>query len=208
MHFENHPLLTPLLDSHSNEYWLFHGCRGDTIPHLLHTGYDPRISNLKGMFGGGFYLAENSSKSNQYIPCPGCNGNSISSHIGCTCFNQDKLVFSMVLYRVILGDVHVALQYDKEKYRNGSGKRNFVRRPPFKTAGEELYDSVMGESKKNGGDRLEHREFILYERGQAYPEYVIDFQRSAQNTTPPTDINRLLDRCRHFLKNTFRSVPE
>jgi hypothetical protein len=83
-----------------------------------------------------------------------------------------------------------------------------VRRPPLKTAGQELYDSVMGESINNGGDRLQHREFILYERGQAYPEYVIDFRRSAQNARPPTDMKRLQKRCQNFLKNTFRLLPE
>jgi hypothetical protein len=153
-------------------------------------------------------LAENSSKSNQYIPCLGCDQNVISTKGGCSCPNQEHFVFSMVLYRVILGDVHVALQYDKEKYRDGAVKGHRVRRPPMKTGCQELYDSVMGESVKNGGDRLLHREFILYERGQAYPEYVIDFRRSAQNARPPTDMESLKNRCRHFLINTFRSVPE
>ncbi len=206
---KNHPVLTPLLDSQSNEYWLFHGCSHDALHHLLHTGYDPRVSNLKGMFGGGFYLAENSSKSNQYIPCPECNGNSIFTSDGCNCPGQENFVFSMVLYRAILGDVHVALEYDKEKYRDGTGKGKRVRRPPLKTGcQDELYDSVMGESIKNGGNRLQYREFVLYERGQAYPEYVIEFRRSAENTHPPTDMERLNVKCRNFLKNTFRFVPE
>jgi hypothetical protein len=210
IHLETHPMITPLLDRQANEYWLFHGCSHDTLDHLLHTGYDPRVSNLKGMFGGGFYLAENSSKSNQYIPCLKCNGNAISTRAGCSCSDQEQenFVFSMVLYRVVLGNVHVALIYDKQKYRNGNEKGKCVRRPPLKTAGQELYDSVMGESIKNGGDRLQHREFILYERGQAYPEYVIDFRRSAQNARPPTDMKRLQNRCQNFLKNTFRIVPE
>ncbi|CAF5127941.1 unnamed protein product, partial [Rotaria sp. Silwood1] len=71
IYLETHPILTPLLDARTNEYWLFHGCSQNNLYHLLHSGYDPRISNLKGKFGGGFYLAENSSKSNRYIPCPG-----------------------------------------------------------------------------------------------------------------------------------------
>jgi hypothetical protein len=208
IYLETHPLLTPLLDSQANEYWLFHGCNYETVPDLLHFGYDPRISNLKGMFGGGFYLAENSSKSNQYIPCLQCNGNSIHTSFGCLCPGQKDFVFQMILYRVVLGNVHVALQYDKKKYRDGAGKESCVRRPPTKTGCQDLYDSVMGESMKNGGDRLQHREFILYERGQAYPEYLIEFRRSAQNTRPPFDMERLQNLCRQFLKNTFRSVPE
>lgn len=205
---KDHPLLTPLLDNRSNEYWLFHGCSHVILDHLLHRGYDPRVSNLKGMFGGGFYLAENSSKSNQYIPCPGCNENAIPYKVGCICPKQEDFMFSMILYRVVLGDVHVALNYDKEKYRDGAGKANRVRRPPTKTGCQELYDSIMGESMKHGGDRLNYREFILYEQGQAYPEYLINFRRSIQNVHPPSDMNRLLGRCQNFLKNTFRSVPE
>lgn len=30
------------------------------------------LAYLLGMFGAGIYFAENSSKSNQYIPCPSC----------------------------------------------------------------------------------------------------------------------------------------
>ncbi|CAF1501761.1 unnamed protein product [Adineta steineri] len=208
IHFGDHPLLMPLLDSQSNEYWLFHGCSHDVLHNLSHAGYDPRVSNLKGMFGGGFYLAENSSKSNQYIPCPGCNGNAIATSMGCTCPNQRDFIFMMVLYRVILGDVHVALQYDREKYCKGVEKGKYVRRPPIKTSTTDLYDSVMGESIRHGGNRLQYREFVLYERGQAYPEYVINFRRSVENVHPPTDMDRLLNRCQNFLKNTFRSVPE
>jgi hypothetical protein len=178
------------------------------LRHLLRCGYDPRISDLRGMFGGGFYLAENSSKSNQYIPCHQCNGNSVSTGSGCDCPNQEDFVFSMVLYRAVLGDVHVASKYDKLVYRKSGENERHVRRPPKKTGCQDLYDSVMGESIKNGGDKLQYREFILYERGQAYPEYVIDFRRSAQNARPPTDMKRLLNRCQNFLKYTFRFVPE
>ncbi len=63
-YLKKHPLLTPLLDANANEYWLFHGCDDQIIPVLVDKGYDPRVSDLNGMFGGGFYLAENSSKSN------------------------------------------------------------------------------------------------------------------------------------------------
>ncbi|CAF3892951.1 unnamed protein product [Rotaria sp. Silwood1] len=137
IYLETHPILTPLLDARTNEYWLFHGCSQNNLYHLLHSGYDPRISNLKGKFGGGFYLAENSSKSNRYIPCP--------------------------------GDV----------------------------------DSVMGENKKNGGNLLDHREFILYDAGQAYPEYVIYFHRSSKNVLESSNIEDFKIKCLNFLTDTF-----
>ncbi|CAF2616047.1 unnamed protein product [Rotaria sp. Silwood2] len=164
------PLLVPLLDARANEYWLFHGSDSKILPTLLKTGYDPRVSNVDGMFGGGFYLAENSSKSNQYIPCPGCAQNCILREPQCKCNNQEDFEFSIILYRTILGDVHIVKQYKKDIYR-GIDKHHPVRRPPKKQNLEELYDSVMGECKKYGGDRLNYREFIIYDGGQAYPEY-------------------------------------
>ena len=193
----------PLLDASANEYWLFHGCHHRILPILIQNGYDPRVSSLDGMFGGGFYLAENSSKSNQYIPCPGCEKNAIFYGEGCSCRDQENLEFSMILYRATLGDIHVAVAYDKNTYQTGQNGRR-VRRPPIKNGTNELYDSVMGESERYGGNRLRHREFVLYEPSQAYPEYVIQFKRSATTARPPTDIRRVKDRCFHFLKNTFR----
>ncbi|CAF3895843.1 unnamed protein product [Rotaria sp. Silwood2] len=202
IYLEAYPILTPLLDTRTNEYWLFHGCSQNNLCHLLHSGYDPRVSNIKGRFGGGFYLTENSSKSSRYIPCPGCGQNSIGTTSGCSCINQEDLEFSMVLYRAALGDVHVVLKYKREKYRCGPN-RQLIRRPPKKTHGKELYDSVMGESMENGGDRLKHREFILYDTGQAYPEYVIYFRRSAKNTLQRSNIEDLKKKCQNLLVNAL-----
>jgi hypothetical protein len=69
------------------------------------------------MFGGGFYLTENSSKSNQYIPCPGCEQNAVFPESGCNCKDQENLEFTIILYRAVLGDVHIAKQYDRKIYR-------------------------------------------------------------------------------------------
>ena len=205
-YLQTFPFVTPLLDTNANEYWLFHGCDGKNLHFLLYSGYDPRVSNLDGMFGGGFYLAENSSKSNQYISCPTCGKNSISTSHGCQCSKQENLLFTIVLYRAVLGDVHVAQVYNKKKYK---GEGNYlVRRPPVKENGMDLYDSVLGESIKYGGDRLKYREVILYESGQAYPEYIIEFRRSAMNAKPPSRIKHAIDMCYDFFRNTFNLRPE
>ena len=34
--------------------------------HILHTGFDQSLSNLRGMFGAGCYFAEDSEKMDQY----------------------------------------------------------------------------------------------------------------------------------------------
>ncbi|KAH3744315.1 Interferon-induced protein 44 [Pelomyxa schiedti] len=72
-YLSNKPMQTSLLDSSVNEYLLFHGCSSEVLSQLTREGADFRVSNITGMFGAGFYLAENSSKSNWYIPCSRCH---------------------------------------------------------------------------------------------------------------------------------------
>ncbi|CAF1500245.1 unnamed protein product [Rotaria sordida] len=100
--------------------------------------------------------------------------------------------------KAVLGDVHIAQVYDKKKYRGNDENR--VRRPPLKGNDIDLYDSVLGESKKHGGDILKYREVILYESGQAYPEYVIEYRRSALNAKPSSGAKRAKDMCYNFFR--------
>ena len=86
----------------------------------------------------------------------------------------------MILYRTRVSDVHVAKNHDENGCRYSENSLR-VRRPPFMKNSAEPHDSVMGESKIHGGDTLRYREFILYDRSQTYPEYVIRFKRSAAN---------------------------
>jgi hypothetical protein len=196
--------LTPKLDEKSNEYWLFHGTKSEYLDVLLNVGYDVRIGSLIGMFGGGFYLAENPTKSNQYIPCPTCGKGSVFTSGNCDC--KKEQVYSMIIFRTTLGLPHLAIDYKKEKYCGISSKStvnipgfgkyisaskdsidSFVRRPPLIPGSFETYDSVLGESKGNGGNKLEYREFILYDNHRAYPEYIIEFKRSVKS--PKVDKN-------------------
>jgi hypothetical protein len=105
----------------------------------------------------------------------------------------------MLLCRVLLGDFHVALHYDSAKYK-GSDPRSPVRRPPPKTAdGIELYDSVLGESKANGGDTLNYREWVVYDRYI----FVIDFELKVEpQVSSVSRVHYLLqsDR-RHWLRS-------
>ena len=82
----------------------------------------------------------------------------------------------MIVYRACLGDPAIIDEYDRGKRKGTQDKP--VRRPPARGLDKlDIYDSVLGESKANGGDRLQFREFILYERARAYPEYVVAFNR-------------------------------
>lgn len=177
-----YPIKTPLLDESSNEYYLFHGTKWDVINKIKKRGFDERVGSVNGMFGAGIYFAEISSKSNQYIPCPQCLGGAIfSPNPVCNC-KEMKESFGMIVCRVLLGDVHISIEYEESKYKGE--KDNPIRRPPPKQSnGLDLFDSILAESKINGGTKLNHREFIVYDRLQVYPEYIIYFNRVA----PPPD---------------------
>jgi hypothetical protein len=111
------PCLTHLLDRNANEFYLFHGTKPDVIDIVKKDGFDERVGRVNGMFGAGVYFAENASKSNQYIPCSQCGKGSILTKDQCECKETSEKSCQMLLCRVVLGDVHVALKYEKAKYQ-------------------------------------------------------------------------------------------
>jgi hypothetical protein len=151
-------MLTPMLDPTVNEYWAFHCCPWEVIDTLAQDGYDPRVARLGGLFGAGFYLADSSAKSFQY--CKEVATGSV--------FRTKILV-----YRVTLGDVWI------HKGGNISGQ---IRRPPERqgssTGVRSSHDSVMAESSEFSGAKP-FRELVIFERGQAYLEYIVDVECSS-----------------------------
>jgi len=191
-----HPMITPFLDAGTNEYWLFHGTAAGNVKILLQKGYDPRVCSVDGMFGGGFYFAENATKSNSYIPCPGCGLNAVFAPKPCKCKNQENLEFDMIVYRACLGDVHVALEYDAKTYKGTA--RAPVRRAPQKANGfGETYDCVLGER----GANLYNREVVMYQGNQAYPEFVIKYRRRHE-----ADVNQRRYTPANYYKHKFLPV--
>ena len=55
------------------------------------------------MFGGGCYFAEDSSKSNQYIPCPNCGEGAIFTKKSIACRCPRTVLFPMFMCRTLLG---------------------------------------------------------------------------------------------------------
>ena len=55
-----------LLSEEINEHYLLHGCKADTVDHIIQQGLDKRVANEAGMFGQGVYFAEDPVKSDQY----------------------------------------------------------------------------------------------------------------------------------------------
>jgi hypothetical protein len=58
-----------LLDPNLNEVYLMHGTSEWVIRDIIaRTGFDERVANLRGLYGGGVYFACESCKSAQYAP--------------------------------------------------------------------------------------------------------------------------------------------
>eukprot|EP01089_Gocevia_fonbrunei_P012818 TRINITY_DN3127_c0_g1_i1.p1 TRINITY_DN3127_c0_g1~~TRINITY_DN3127_c0_g1_i1.p1 ORF type:complete len:112 (+),score=18.19 TRINITY_DN3127_c0_g1_i1:212-547(+) len=85
----------------------------------------------------------------------------------------------MLIARVTLGDFHVCQQYLPVPYKvdpNGQA----VRIAPEKSARQSKshFDSVIGETCARGAvTPLKYREYIVYDRTQAYPEYLVTYTR-------------------------------
>jgi hypothetical protein len=123
-------------------------------------GFDDRIGNLGGLFGSGCYFAENSSKSDEYVP------------------PADKQY--MLLCRVVLGrpfpTPHMHLHERRPPCINGpcvaSGGK-------FVPCSHPLHDSLLATTKaidpKSFLERF--REFVVYDRAMCYPAYLIEYKR-------------------------------
>ena len=143
--------------SGANEALLFHGVRSREIAEIISLrGFDGRVSQA-GMAGFGVYFAENSSKSHMYT---GPN---------------DHEERSVLLSRVCLGRSHVL-------YRRSRG----LRRPPCEQGhidqeqmcAHRRMDSVWVECRRTSPDAEPpyHREFVVYDGGQCYPEFIVTYR--------------------------------
>ena len=142
------------LDPRISEFYLWHGTKNDTVPILTLSGMptekmaDPHHS----LYGLGMYFAENSSKSSDYT--------------------SKTSVRKMILFRVALGEIY----YTKQqliglKFPNAAD-------PLFPDKSFKTFDSVVADKNtvKDHGNNQVHREFILFETSQCYPEFVVTFK--------------------------------
>jgi hypothetical protein len=193
------------LDESRNERLLFHGsphvgARNEAGEILYQTedqsplyaikaiGFDERLGSVKGMYGSGTYFADMASKADQYAGMynpPGSPNGSVGE------------TAAMFLARVTLGT-----PYSTAKSLEG------LRRPPcvhghfdmgllfnddvsigtpwrdkdlsFQICNHDRFDSVMGDLTIDGQKKL-YREYIVYDN-QSYPEFLIYYERTAQDT--------------------------
>merc|ERR1712137_535583 len=162
-------------DASVNEFFLFHGLNENAIPGITRFGFDPRYCSLKGMFGAGIYFAGNSSKANQYCHGGSCTASGfLTGRAQCRCKKSEEAC--ILICRVALGDPFIEM-----KYRGNSegdywcGRRREVEKTGRGQKG--VYNSVIGESKQNGGNPLLLREYVVYDSAQVYPEYIVHYYR-------------------------------
>ncbi|XP_052278979.1 uncharacterized protein LOC127877306 isoform X2 [Dreissena polymorpha] len=139
-----------------NEVLLFHGTTEDTIDTICQDGLDSRLGSGKAMFGPGVYGAEKALKADQYTDDPTSRT-----------YGQGK-VKKMFLMRMLLGQCFVCDDQNPTKYK----------RAPCCTCFSDVckqhlqrFDSVIGDNQKL------FREFVVYDNGQCYPEYLITYER-------------------------------
>lgn len=137
-----------------NEVYLFHGTKKDFVANIISKGVDPKLGSDEGMFGRGVYCCESSTKADQYaddIDKRGTKG-------------------KMFLMRFLLG--HMYLTEKPNKYKLPPCYH--CRKDGCRNQSHQGYDSVVGVKQQSGGL---FREFVVYEKDQCYPEYLITYTR-------------------------------
>jgi len=144
------PWIQQFLDNDVNEVIAFHGTMPDKVNTIAEDGFDERLADSSGLYGMGTYFAEQSCKSFQYAGA-----------------GTERCI---LLVRLILGQPH-----------RTAGQMPGMRVPPLldpaaPTRGR--FDSVVAEPGiRNGqaaGSQI-HREFVMFNRRQAYPELAVFF---------------------------------
>lgn len=132
-------------DAAVNECFLWHGSKASLLPTIREWGLDERVCSLQGLYGAGLYFASQSCKAAQYAPP-----------------SQGK--HYMLYTRVLLG----------VPYYPRSGMLGARRPPAHPKCPGKLCDSVIANVGVANHGKQFHREFIIYDRRQAYPEYEVE----------------------------------
>mmetsp|Transcript_79808 Transcript_79808/g.258153 ORF Transcript_79808/g.258153 Transcript_79808/m.258153 type:complete len:511 (+) Transcript_79808:106-1638(+) len=140
---------------HVSERWLFHGTSYENAGKIVIGGFDNRLSRRE-MYGAGTYFTSQSCKAHQYT----CD-----KHRGRAC--KCQVMRTMILARVALGDPYFTKTLQKT-----------ARRPPDRENGNGHYDSVIanpGWMQNHKRQHQDHQELVIFDKGQAYPAYVIEY---------------------------------
>ncbi|XP_059146951.1 uncharacterized protein LOC131934836 [Physella acuta] len=157
------------LYSEINEHYLFHGTKPEFVATLTKQGLDPKLCT-HGMLGKGVYLAEKSTKSDQYADPKPKAANQPRSAPGTKLY--------LFLLRAVLGNTYVV---HRDHPRVVRGAERFARPPCMECQDEKcskdhvFYDSI---TLDGGGSTVSlYREFVVYSERCCYPEYLITYKR-------------------------------
>lgn len=140
------------LDATLNEKYLFHGAQYAVIEQIVKGGLNEKFGDLKGLLGAAIYLAENSSKADQYcMPKVG-----------------DK-IFSMFLVRALLGT----------PFETPKAHHDMLQPPALPHDPTQRYNSVVAVTRSTHSNAVlpVYREVGIYACAQAYPEFLIHYTR-------------------------------
>jgi hypothetical protein len=132
----------------AHEVYLFHGTRWKNRDDIVSKGFDERYASDSGLYGAAIYGAQHACKSYQYSLDIDRNaaGNGL-----------------MFLCRFVLGNPY---------YTRESG--GLTGRLPRQCDPNVIDSAIANHGEARGGAQC-HREFMVYDRGQVYPEYIIEF---------------------------------
>ena len=145
-----------------DEKILLHGTSWESANDIVQNGFDNRISH-RCLYGDGVYFASEACKSHQYT----CHLPGSTHRSGCNCRHERTLIIA----RVALGDPYLA--------REVAEHRPERRRPPVKSGKQGVtYDSIIvnpGPIRGHPQREQVHQEFVLFDREQAYPCFVVQY---------------------------------
>ena len=139
-----------------DEKILLHGTSYSNADSIVMHGFDHRTC-MRGMYSDGVYFAGAACKSHQYS-CGAHSGKAFT----CKCER------TLIIARVALGDAYYA-----SETRQGS------RRPPNRSGATGTHESVVvnpGPISWHHGQKQVHQEFVIFDREQAYPSFVVQYR--------------------------------
>ena len=145
-----------VLDPDVDEKILLHGTSWENANSIVREGFDHRTCQ-NAFYGAGVYFAGAACKSHQYT----CENHRQTC---CDCGSERTLIIS----RVALGDTYLATETRKKE-----------RRPPLRKESSGTYDSIMvkpGPIQGHPKTKQIHQEFVIFDREQAYPCYVVQYE--------------------------------
>merc|ERR1712151_1275047 len=117
------------------------------VEDILQWGLDERVCSMEGLYGAGVYFASDVCKAGQYARPAG----------------DTRYLFYT---RVLLGHA----------FHPKSDTKGQRRPPAFNKVSGKLFDSVVANVKEANEGRQIHREFVIYDRRQTYPEFQIELK--------------------------------